>query len=58
MVRLSLRGLVDLSDSFDNRALKPPGYIADWHVGIRVAGTNKLVAFISGIPLDLRVRNV
>ncbi|ORY78456.1 Myristoyl-CoA:protein N-myristoyltransferase, N-terminal domain-domain-containing protein [Leucosporidium creatinivorum] len=48
----------DYSADFIEWALKPPGYIADWHVGIRVAGTGKLVAFISGIPLDLRVRNV
>jgi hypothetical protein len=39
------------------RALKPPGYFPDWHVGIRVAETGKLVGFISGIPLDLRIRN-
>lgn len=40
------------------RALKPPGYVPDWHLGIRVADTNKLVAFISCIPVDLRVRGV
>lgn len=39
------------------RALKPPGYFPDWHVGIRVAETGKLVAFIAGIPMELRVRN-
>ncbi|KDE04788.1 hypothetical protein MVLG_04752 [Microbotryum lychnidis-dioicae p1A1 Lamole] len=48
----------DYSAEFFEWALKPPGYVPDWHVGIRVAATGKLVAFISGIPLDLRVRSV
>lgn len=39
-------------------ALKPPGYHPDWHVGIRVATTGKLIGFIAGIPLELRVRAV
>jgi hypothetical protein len=48
------------------RALKPPSYVPDWHVGIRVASTSgsgehtqkgKLVGFIAGIPMDLRIRN-
>lgn len=45
------------ADPGRRRALKPPGYFPDWHVGIRVADTGKLVGFISGIPLDLRIRN-
>lgn len=43
--------------SFFNWALKAPGWKKDWHVGIRgKEGPRKLVAFISGIPVDLRVR--
>lgn len=37
-------------------ALQPPGYRTDWHVGVRVKGTGKLVAFISGIPSTIQVR--
>ena len=40
----------------ENRALKPPGSVRDWHVGVRVASTKKLVAFIAGIPMELRIR--
>ncbi|KAE9968613.1 hypothetical protein EG328_007355 [Venturia inaequalis] len=43
--------------SFFNWALKAPGWKKDWHVGIRgKQEPRKLVAFISGIPVDLRVR--
>ncbi|KAK9484618.1 acyl-CoA N-acyltransferase [Lipomyces starkeyi] len=38
-------------------ALRAPDFRPDWHIGVRVAGTRKLVAFISGIPVRLRVRN-
>ncbi|KAL8283305.1 hypothetical protein RQP46_005715 [Phenoliferia psychrophenolica] len=48
----------DYSADFIEWALRPPGYVPDWHVGIRVAATNKLVAFISGIPMDIHVRAV
>jgi glycylpeptide N-tetradecanoyltransferase len=41
-----------------DRALKPPGFIKDWHIGVRVTTTRKLVGFISGIPMQLRVRQV
>ncbi|KAK9450339.1 acyl-CoA N-acyltransferase [Limtongia smithiae] len=34
-----------------------PNYKSDWHVGVRVVATKKLVAFISGIPVTLRIRN-
>ncbi|GJN88755.1 hypothetical protein Rhopal_001723-T1 [Rhodotorula paludigena] len=46
----------DYSPEFIEWALKPPGYVPDWHVGIRVADTGKLVGFISGVPMDLRIR--
>ncbi|KEI40642.1 uncharacterized protein L969DRAFT_85855 [Mixia osmundae IAM 14324] len=48
----------DYSNDFIQWALKPPGYIADHHVGVRVTATRKLVAFITGIPLNLRVRKL
>lgn len=38
-------------------ALKSPGWEHDWHVGVRVKTTKKLVAFISGIPQTLRIRD-
>ncbi|KAI0362380.1 N-myristoyl transferase [Trametes cingulata] len=37
-------------------ALKPPGYHKDWHVGVRVSSTKKLVAFISAVPIRIRAR--
>jgi glycylpeptide N-tetradecanoyltransferase len=42
--------------SFLNWALKAPGWLKEWHVGVRVSASKKLVAFISGIPVNLRVR--
>lgn len=42
--------------SFFNWSLKAPGWKKDWHVGVRATSSKKLVAFISGIPIDLRVR--
>ena len=35
-------------------ALQPPGYHREWHVGIRVRASRRLVAFISGVPATLR----
>ncbi|KAJ2342316.1 glycylpeptide N-tetradecanoyltransferase [Coemansia sp. RSA 2618] len=45
------------SAEFLNWALMPPGFEHDWHVGVRDAGTKKLIAFISGVPLDMMVRD-
>ena len=38
-------------------ALCPPGYVKDWHVGLRAttAPGQPLLAFISGIPMDAQV---
>ncbi|KAF7338223.1 Glycylpeptide N-tetradecanoyltransferase [Mycena venus] len=44
------------SAEFLQWALKPPGYFKEWHVGVRVSSNKKLVAFISGVPITLRVR--
>ena len=38
------------------RAMQPPGYIREWHVAVRVASNKKLVAFVSAVPISLRVR--
>jgi hypothetical protein len=38
------------------RALMPPGWLREWHIGVRVSSNKKLVAFISGVPIHLRVR--
>ncbi|EMD38301.1 hypothetical protein CERSUDRAFT_113468 [Gelatoporia subvermispora B] len=45
------------SAEFLSWALKPPGYHQEWHVGVRVASNKKLVAFISAIPITIRVRD-
>lgn len=39
------------------RALKSPGWRKEWHVGVRATKSRKLVAFISGVPVALRVRS-
>ena len=39
------------------RALKAPGWRKEWHVGVRASKSMKLVAFISAIPIALRVRS-
>ncbi|KAG5647247.1 hypothetical protein DXG03_000782 [Asterophora parasitica] len=44
------------SSEFLQWALKPPGYHKEWHIGVRVSSNKKLVAFISGVPMILRVR--
>jgi glycylpeptide N-tetradecanoyltransferase len=44
------------SPSFLTWALKAPGWRKDWHIGVRASQSRKLVAFISAIPVDLRVR--
>jgi len=47
----------DYSREFLQWALRHPGYDSSWHVGVRVVSTGKLVAFIAGIPQELRVRD-
>ncbi|KAH3660380.1 hypothetical protein OGAPHI_006966 [Ogataea philodendri] len=42
--------------NFFKWALQPPGWKKEYYVGVRVKATGKLVAFISGIPSLLRVR--
>jgi glycylpeptide N-tetradecanoyltransferase len=45
------------SASFLNWALKSPGWKKEWHVGVRASKSRKLVAFISAIPVDFRIRD-
>lgn len=36
-------------------ALTPPGFIKDWHVGVRNTKTGKLMGFITGVPAEISV---
>lgn len=45
------------SKEFLRWALHPPGYYKSWHIGVRAKTSKKLVAFITGIPARMRVRN-
>ena len=38
------------------RALKPPGWISEWHVGVRVIKSKKLIGFISAVPVGVNIR--
>ena len=44
----------DYSTGFLNWALSPPGYSSVFHLGVRSAKSQKLVAFISAIPAKVR----
>lgn len=43
------------SAAFLRWAMTPPNYVKDWIVGLRVKANNKLVGFISGIPVKVNV---
>jgi len=45
----------DYSPEFIGWALQPPGWIKEWHTGVRVAKSNKLVGFISAVPAQIRM---
>jgi|EP00927_Polykrikos_kofoidii_P025390 glycylpeptide N-tetradecanoyltransferase len=48
----------DYSVPFLKWALKPPGFLRHWHLGVRVKsaqGNGKLVGFITGIPAHIQV---
>lgn len=45
----------DYSKEFLVWALTPPGYYPEWMIGVRVKKNQKLVGFISGIPVHLHV---
>lgn len=44
------------SQPFLNWALKSPDWIAAWHIGVRASKSQKLVASIFGIPVDIVIR--
>ncbi|XP_055913122.1 glycylpeptide N-tetradecanoyltransferase [Eupeodes corollae] len=44
----------DYQPEFLKWSLQPPGWRQDWHVGVRVVKSNRLVGFISAIPSKLR----
>jgi glycylpeptide N-tetradecanoyltransferase len=46
----------DYSVPFLQWALTPPGYFSDWLFGVRGGPKNKLLGFISGVPLHVNVR--
>merc|ERR1719265_47871 len=45
----------DYSVEFMRWALKPPGYLKQWHLGVRVKSNLKLVGFITAIPATIQV---
>ncbi|GJZ62574.1 glycylpeptide N-tetradecanoyltransferase 1-like protein [Tanacetum coccineum] len=45
------------SKEFLQWALRPPGYYRNWHVGVRVKSSKKLVAFITGVPVRMRAKD-
>lgn len=48
----------DYSREFLQWALQPPGFIPDWHIGVRLtSGKKSLVGFISGIPVQIKVHD-
>ncbi|KAI5066610.1 hypothetical protein GOP47_0019234 [Adiantum capillus-veneris] len=46
------------SKDFLQWALRPPGYFPSWHIGVRVEATKRLVAFITGIPVNMRLHSM
>jgi glycylpeptide N-tetradecanoyltransferase len=47
----------DYPSNFLKWALQPPGWCMEWHCGVRVSKSGRLVGFISAIPATLRVYN-
>ncbi|XP_074096678.1 N-myristoyl transferase isoform X1 [Cotesia typhae] len=45
----------DYPQNFLKWALQPPGWCKEWHCGVRVSKSGRLVGFISAIPATLRV---
>lgn len=45
----------DYSPEFLQWALQPPGWRRDWHCGVRVAKSEKLVGFISAVPALIKM---
>ncbi|XP_045071492.1 glycylpeptide N-tetradecanoyltransferase 1 isoform X2 [Coregonus clupeaformis] len=47
-----LRGLFS---KFISLALCPPGWLPQWHFGVRVNTNQKLVGFIAAVPINIRI---
>jgi len=45
----------DYQPEFLRWALQPPNWLREWHVGVRVAKSKRLIAFISAIPAEIKV---
>ncbi|BFZ01130.1 hypothetical protein BsWGS_04169 [Bradybaena similaris] len=45
----------DYSPEFLQWALQPPGWLKDWHCGVRVIKSKKLVGFISAVPANIKI---
>eukprot|EP01038_Epipyxis_sp_PR26KG_P004696 gene4696-6594_t len=48
----------DYSVNFLQWALTPPGYIQDWHVGVRNIKTGALMGCITAIPVDINIIDI
>ncbi|CAB3379270.1 Hypothetical predicted protein [Cloeon dipterum] len=45
----------DYPQDFLKWALQPPGWLPQWHCGVRVTKNNRLVGFISAVPASIRI---
>lgn len=45
----------DYQPEFLKWALQPPGWLKEWHCGVRVVKSGRLVGFISAIPATLKL---
>ncbi|KTF86121.1 hypothetical protein cypCar_00041981 [Cyprinus carpio] len=48
----------DYSPEFLLWALRPPGWLPQWHCGVRVNSNQKLVGFISAIPANIHIYEI
>jgi glycylpeptide N-tetradecanoyltransferase len=54
--KLILKGSTNVEHFINvKRALQPEGWLKQWHAGVRVIKSNKLVGFISAVPADIKV---
>ena len=45
----------DYSPEFLRWAVQPPGWLQQWHCGVRSQSTDKLLAFIAAMPCTIRI---
>lgn len=45
----------DYQPEFLKWALQPPNWLKEWHVGVRVVKSGRLIAFISAIPAEISI---